>query len=129
MSSPRATRSLSQAGPRPGELVREVGHGDGRPPRGRPNEKLADCRRACLFTYCGSWGGWEAPAGSPVRELSSSPRAGARQREGSTQTPALVAPVTIARCPSPESATFLACCDGSATVATRAPGRGEAPAS
>jgi hypothetical protein len=32
-------------------------------------EKFADCRRAYFFTYYGSWGGWEAPAGSSVREL------------------------------------------------------------
>ncbi len=33
------------------------------------HEKFSDCRRAYFFTYYGSWGGWEAPAGSPVREL------------------------------------------------------------
>jgi hypothetical protein len=33
------------------------------------HEKFAECRRAYFFTYYGSWGGWEAPAGSPVREL------------------------------------------------------------
>jgi PD-(D/E)XK nuclease superfamily protein len=33
------------------------------------HEKFADCRRAYFFTYYGSWGGWEAPAGSGVREL------------------------------------------------------------
>jgi len=32
-------------------------------------EKFDDCRRAYFFTYYGSWGGWEAPAGSPTREL------------------------------------------------------------
>jgi hypothetical protein len=32
-------------------------------------EKFSDCRRAYFFTYYGSWGGWEAPAGSSVREL------------------------------------------------------------
>ncbi len=33
------------------------------------HEKFAECRRAYFSTYYGSWGGWEAPAGSPVREL------------------------------------------------------------
>jgi hypothetical protein len=33
------------------------------------HEKFSECRRAYFFTYYGSWGGWEAPAGSPVREL------------------------------------------------------------
>jgi hypothetical protein len=33
------------------------------------HEKFADCRRAYWFTYYGSWGGWEAQPGSPVREL------------------------------------------------------------
>ena len=33
------------------------------------HEKFSDCRRAYFFTYYGSWGGWEAPAGSLVREL------------------------------------------------------------
>jgi hypothetical protein len=33
------------------------------------HEKFGDCRRAYFFAYYGSWGGWEAPAGSPVREL------------------------------------------------------------
>jgi hypothetical protein len=33
------------------------------------HEKFEDCRRAYFFAYYGSWGGWEAPAGSPVREL------------------------------------------------------------
>ena len=33
------------------------------------HEKFADCRRAYFFTYYGSWGGWEAPHGTPVREL------------------------------------------------------------
>jgi len=33
------------------------------------HEKFAECRRAYFFAYYGSWGGWEAPAGSPVREL------------------------------------------------------------
>jgi hypothetical protein len=33
------------------------------------HEKFAECRRAYYFTYYGSWGGWEAPAGSDVREL------------------------------------------------------------
>jgi len=33
------------------------------------HEKFSDCRRAYFFTYYGSWGGWEAPAGSTVREL------------------------------------------------------------
>ncbi len=33
------------------------------------HEKFADCLRAYYYQYYGSWGGWEAPAGSPVREL------------------------------------------------------------
>jgi hypothetical protein len=33
------------------------------------HEKFKECRRAYFNTYYGSWGGWEAPAGSPVREL------------------------------------------------------------
>jgi hypothetical protein len=33
------------------------------------HEKFEDCRRAYYFAYYGSWGGWEAPAGSQVREL------------------------------------------------------------
>jgi hypothetical protein len=33
------------------------------------HEKFAECRRAYFFAYYGSWGGWEAPAGSQVREL------------------------------------------------------------
>jgi hypothetical protein len=33
------------------------------------HEKFSDCRRAYFFTYYGSWGGWEAHPGSPVREL------------------------------------------------------------
>jgi hypothetical protein len=33
------------------------------------HEKFEECRRAYWFAYYGSWGGWEAPAGSPVREL------------------------------------------------------------
>jgi PD-(D/E)XK nuclease superfamily len=33
------------------------------------HEKFQECRRAYYFTYYGSWGGWEAPAGSEVREL------------------------------------------------------------
>jgi hypothetical protein len=33
------------------------------------HEKFRECRRAYYFTYYGSWGGWEAEAGSPVREL------------------------------------------------------------
>ncbi len=33
------------------------------------HEKFAECRRAYFHAYYGSWGGWEAPAGSPVREL------------------------------------------------------------
>jgi CRISPR/Cas system-associated exonuclease Cas4 (RecB family) len=33
------------------------------------HEKFQACRRAYYFTYYGSWGGWEAAAGSPVREL------------------------------------------------------------
>ncbi len=33
------------------------------------HEKFKDCLRAYYFHYYASWGGWEAPAGSPVREL------------------------------------------------------------
>ncbi len=33
------------------------------------HEKFAECRRAYFFTYYGSWGGWEAAAGSATREL------------------------------------------------------------
>jgi len=33
------------------------------------HEKFKECRRAYWYAYYGSWGGWEAPAGSPVREL------------------------------------------------------------
>jgi hypothetical protein len=33
------------------------------------HEKFSECRRAYYYAYYGSWGGWEAPAGSPVREL------------------------------------------------------------
>jgi hypothetical protein len=33
------------------------------------HEKFRECPRAYFFTYYGSWGGWEAPAGSQVREL------------------------------------------------------------
>jgi hypothetical protein len=33
------------------------------------HEKFKECRRAYYYTYYGSWGGWEAPAGSEVREL------------------------------------------------------------
>ncbi len=33
------------------------------------HERFVECRRAHWFTYYGSWGGWEAEAGSPVREL------------------------------------------------------------
>ena len=33
------------------------------------HEKFSECRRAYFYTYYGSWGGWDAPAGSPVREL------------------------------------------------------------
>jgi CRISPR/Cas system-associated exonuclease Cas4 (RecB family) len=33
------------------------------------HEKFKECPRAYFYTYYGSWGGWEAPAGSPVREL------------------------------------------------------------
>jgi hypothetical protein len=33
------------------------------------HEKFKECRRAYFYTYYGSWGGWEAPAGSAVREL------------------------------------------------------------
>jgi hypothetical protein len=33
------------------------------------HEKFKDCRRAYWFTYYGSWGGWEAPHGTPTREL------------------------------------------------------------
>jgi hypothetical protein len=33
------------------------------------HEKFRECRRAYYYAYYGSWGGWEAAAGSPVREL------------------------------------------------------------
>ncbi|SRR6266567_2544509 len=33
------------------------------------HEKFAECRRSYYYAYYGSWGGWEAPAGSEVREL------------------------------------------------------------
>jgi hypothetical protein len=33
------------------------------------HEKLASCPRAYYLHYYGSWGGWEAAPGSPVREL------------------------------------------------------------
>ena len=33
------------------------------------HEKFAECRRAYYYAYYGSWGGWEADPGSPVREL------------------------------------------------------------
>jgi hypothetical protein len=33
------------------------------------HEKFRECLRAYYYQYYGSWGGWEAPAGSPVREL------------------------------------------------------------
>jgi hypothetical protein len=33
------------------------------------HDKFTECRRAYFYTYYGSWGGWEAPAGSPTREL------------------------------------------------------------
>lgn len=33
------------------------------------HEKFSECRRAYFFAYYGSWGGWEAEAGSAVREL------------------------------------------------------------
>ncbi|HYG69192.1 MAG TPA: PD-(D/E)XK nuclease family protein, partial [Anaeromyxobacteraceae bacterium] len=33
------------------------------------HEKFAECRRAYFYAYYGSWGGWDAEPGSPVREL------------------------------------------------------------
>jgi hypothetical protein len=33
------------------------------------HEKFAECRRAYFYAYYGSWGGWEAAAGTAVREL------------------------------------------------------------
>jgi hypothetical protein len=33
------------------------------------HEKFVECRRAYYYAYYGSWGGWEAAAGSLVREL------------------------------------------------------------
>jgi hypothetical protein len=33
------------------------------------HEKFEQCLRAYYYQYYGSWGGWEAPAGSTVREL------------------------------------------------------------
>ncbi len=33
------------------------------------HEKFEDCLRAYFYQYYGSWGGWDAPLGSPTREL------------------------------------------------------------
>jgi hypothetical protein len=33
------------------------------------HERFRECRRAYFYTYYGSWGGWEAAPGTPVREL------------------------------------------------------------
>lgn len=33
------------------------------------HERFAECRRAYFYAYYASWGGWEAEAGTPVREL------------------------------------------------------------
>ena len=33
------------------------------------HEKFQECLRAYYYQYYGSWGGWDAPAGSPAREL------------------------------------------------------------
>lgn len=33
------------------------------------HEKFEECLRSYFYQYYGSWGGWAAPAGSPVREL------------------------------------------------------------
>jgi hypothetical protein len=33
------------------------------------HERFQECRRAYWYAYYGSWGGWEAPPGSPAREL------------------------------------------------------------
>lgn len=33
------------------------------------HERFAECRRAYFYAYYGSWGGWEAEHGTPVREL------------------------------------------------------------
>jgi hypothetical protein len=33
------------------------------------HDKFEECRRAYYYAYYGSWGGWDAPAGSAVREL------------------------------------------------------------
>ena len=33
------------------------------------HEKFRECLRAYYYQYYGSWGGWEAPAGTPLREL------------------------------------------------------------
>jgi hypothetical protein len=33
------------------------------------HDKFGECRRAYFYAYYGSWGGWEAPSGSEVREL------------------------------------------------------------
>ncbi|HTP28852.1 MAG TPA: PD-(D/E)XK nuclease family protein [Anaeromyxobacteraceae bacterium] len=33
------------------------------------HEKFQECLRAYYYQYYASWGGWEAPAGSPLREL------------------------------------------------------------
>jgi len=49
--------------PQDAELVHELSWSKSR------HEKFKDCKRAYWFTYYGSWGGWEAPRGSEVREL------------------------------------------------------------
>jgi len=46
-----------------GELANEFSWSKSR------HEKFADCRRAYYYHYYGSWGGWEASAGSAAREL------------------------------------------------------------
>ncbi len=33
------------------------------------HEKFEECRRSYFYAYYGSWGGWEAPHGTPTREL------------------------------------------------------------
>ncbi len=55
---PASQRSLAMA-----ELRNEFSWSKSR------HEKFEECRRAYYYQYYGSWGGWEAPAGSPVREL------------------------------------------------------------
>jgi hypothetical protein len=62
------------------------------------HEKFVECRRAYYFAYYGSWGGWEAPAGSGVRELYVLKKLSSRwQWAGSVVHGALKAVLTRAR--------------------------------